>query len=170
MSEIFRTERYVALAAKEEDIPYIMEQERKEENRDYVFQNSFEEHKKLIDSNHAMVLIVKDNDSMENIGFIICDLDRDSDRFELRRIVIEAKNRGAGRELVKGLMDHAFKKMDINRFWLDVFNDNTRAIHLYESLGMTHEGTLRQGYKDYKGEYRDQLIYAVLKSDFKILI
>ena len=46
----------------------------------------------------------------------------------------------------------------MNRFWLDVFEDNTVGISLYTSLGLVHEGTLRQSYKDEKG-YRNQLIF-----------
>jgi RimJ/RimL family protein N-acetyltransferase len=167
MEEVFLTERFVAFKAAEEDIPYVMEQERGLDNRDFVFQYSFEQHKKLLSSKSAMLLIIKDKISKDKIGFIIYELNRDSDSFELRRIVIDPKGQGAGKEIIKGLINYAFTNLGINRLWLDVFSDNTRAIHLYKTLGMTHEGTLRQGYKDYKGLYRDQLIFSILREEYK---
>lgn len=166
MGAVFSTERYVASKAAEEDIPYVMEQERGPENRDYVFQYSFDQHKKLLSSKSEMLLIIKDRVSENKIGFIICEHDKRSDSFELRRIVIDAKGKGAGKEIIKGLLNYAFTNLGINRLWLDVFSDNDRAIRLYEALGMKHEGTLRQGYKDYRGLYRDQLIYSLLKEEY----
>ena len=59
MEELFLTERFVAAKATEEEIPYVMEQERGLENRDFVFQYSFEQHKKLLSSKSEMLLIIK---------------------------------------------------------------------------------------------------------------
>ena len=62
VSEVFSTDRYIIVNASADDIPYVMEMERKEENRNYVFQNSFEEHRELISSSHEMVFIALEKD------------------------------------------------------------------------------------------------------------
>ena len=66
---------------------------------------------------------------------------------------------------MEALMKAAFKDMNINRFWLDVYPDNIIGIKLYESLGMHRDGVLRQNYKSYRG-YLDQIIYSMLKREY----
>ena len=42
------------------------------------------------------------------------------------------------------LIRMAFAEFGAHRLWLDVFEDNARARHLYKSLGFVYEGTLRE--------------------------
>ena len=63
------------------------------------------------------------------------------------------------------LFKYAFEEMNINRFWLDVYPDNTIGIKLYEGLGMHRDGVLRQNYKSKRG-YLDQIIYSMLKTEY----
>lgn len=166
MEVIFETDRFIARGAVYDDIEYVMRLERAEGNRDFVFQNTYEEHKSNIDSTENMLFIVQDIESSEKSAFILCSYKRPYDSFELRRIVIETKCKGTGSELISALIKYAFEVVKANRFWLDVFTDNERAVHLYNKLGMVHEGTLRQSYKDYSGKYRDQMIFSILKNEY----
>lgn len=166
MEVIFETDRFIARGAVYDDIEYVMRLERAEGNRDFVFQNTYEEHKSNIDSTENMLFIVQDRESSEKSAFILCSYKRPYDSFELRRIVIETKCKGTGSELITALIKYAFEVMKANRFWLDVFTDNDRAVHLYKKLGMVHEGTMRQSYKDYSGQYRDQMIFSILKDEY----
>lgn len=166
MEVIFETDRFIARGAVYDDLEYVMRLERAEGNRDFVFQNTYEEHKSNIDSTENMLFIVQDRESSEKSAFILCSYKRPYDSFELRRIVIETKCKGTGSELISALIKYAFEVMKANRFWLDVFTDNDRAVHLYKKLGMVHEGTLRQSYKDYSGKYRDQMIFSILKNEY----
>lgn len=166
MEVIFETDRFIARGAVYDDIEYVMRLERAEGNRDFVFQNTYKEHKSNIDSTENMLFIVQDRESSEKSAFILCNYKRPYDSFELRRIVIETKCKGTGSELISALIKYAFEVVKANRFWLDVFTDNERAVHLYNKLGMVHEGTLRQSYKDYSGKYRDQMIFSILKNEY----
>jgi RimJ/RimL family protein N-acetyltransferase len=65
-------------------------------------------------------------------------------------------------------MKHVFANLNINRFWLDVFTYNETGIHIYESLGMLREGTIRAGYKSER-IYKDYHIYSILKNEYKKL-
>lgn len=162
----FETQRFIVREAGEDDLEYVMRLERAEGNRDFVFQNTYEEHKSNIDSTENMLFIVQDRESSEKSASILCSYKRPYDSFELRRIVIETKCKGTGSELITALIKYAFEVMKANRFWLDVFTDNDRAVHLYKKLGMVHEGTMRQSYKDYSGQYRDQMIFSILKDEY----
>ena len=99
------------------------------------------------------------------MGYALIRLNPRSEIFELRRIAISEKNRGYGREAMEALFKFAFEELNINRFWLDAYPDNTVGIHLYESLGMHRDGVLRQNYKSERG-YLDQIIFSMLKDEY----
>ena len=63
---------------------------------------------------------------------------------ELKRLVLQTKGRGAGRQCVRLLKRMAFRDLHAHRFWLDVKMLNTRALALYASEGFVEEGRLRE--------------------------
>ncbi len=63
---------------------------------------------------------------------------------ELKRIVLQAKGQGLGRECVRLLKRMAFRDLGAHRFWLDVKQLNQRALALYASEGFVEEGRLRE--------------------------
>jgi RimJ/RimL family protein N-acetyltransferase len=63
---------------------------------------------------------------------------------ELKRLVLQPKGRGLGRQCVRLLKQMAFRDLHAHRFWLDVKALNTRALALYESEGFVVEGRLRE--------------------------
>jgi RimJ/RimL family protein N-acetyltransferase len=74
-------------------------------------------------------------------------------------------SRGYGRDAILTLLRFAFNEMNLNRVWLDVHEDNARAIACYRKCGFIEEARLRQ--HRYKlGRYRDSLIMAVLRHEF----
>ena len=72
---------------------------------------------------------------------------------------------GFGRESVRLLKQICFEKLKFHRLWLDVYDDNERAIKLYESEGFIKEATLRDNVKTEKG-YRSQRIYSMLENEY----
>lgn len=152
--------------AKESDIGIIMEMERHKDNADYVWKGTYEEHKLEIKDQDFLLLLIKEKENNETVGFALNYLDRKSERFELRRVVISKKGMGYGREVMSALFKLAFIELDMNRFWLDVYPDNLIGIKLYESVGMHMDGILRQNYKSERG-YLDQIIYSMLKCEYK---
>ena len=58
--------------------------------------------------------------------------------------------------------------LNLNRIFLNVFENNPRAIRAYEKAGFVLEGRLRQAeFKD--GKYIDILVMSILKDDYLIL-
>lgn len=164
--QTIETKRMIIEEAVEADIPGIIQLESHPENRDYLWIGTYEEHVSEISDPGHLLLIFREKRDGGVVGYALIRLDKKSNVFELRRIAISEKAQGYGREAMEALFDLAFEKLDINRFWLDVYPDNFVGIHLYESLGMHRDGVLRQNYKAERG-YLDQIIYSLLRPEFE---
>ncbi|HAQ42150.1 MAG TPA: hypothetical protein DCM73_15840 [Clostridiales bacterium] len=164
-SNLILTKRLYLTEAQEKDIEIIMEMEKHKDNRDFVWKGTYEEHKEEIENDDYLLLMIKEKDSDDTVGFVLINLDNKSERFELRRFVISRKGMGYGKEAMNALLKHAFEKLNMNRFWLDVYPDNTIGIKLYEGVGMHRDGILRQNYKSERG-LLDQIIYSMLKNEY----
>lgn len=69
---------------------------------------------------------------------------------------------GYGRDAVRVLLRYAFRDRNLNRVWLDVLADNTRAIRAYRASGLVEEGRLRQ-HAWHDGAYKDVVVMGVLR-------
>ena len=165
MKKLFETQRLVVEEARAEDIPYIMAMEEAPANRNFIWQGTEEQHlSEIADPAHILAMFRTPDGA--NVGYMLCHVDKKSEVFELRRIAIDAKGQGYGREAMEGAMRYAFDALNMNRFWLDVYPDNTVGIRLYESLGLHRDGVLRQNYKSERG-YLDQIVYSMLKGEYR---
>jgi diamine N-acetyltransferase len=59
---------------------------------------------------------------------------------ELMRIVVSQPGQGLGRKVLRAIIDKVFDELEAHRLWLDVFEHNTRARHVYRSVGFVEEG------------------------------
>jgi len=74
--------------------------------------------------------------------------------------------RGLGREAMKLALKFAFHELNLHRVQLSVFSYNDRAIALYEKIGFTREGTLRELlHRD--GQRYDMYIYGLLRGEWE---
>lgn len=141
----------------EADLDYVIKMERAAENAPFIRQWSIEQHQSAISDENIAHLIVQETSDNKAIGYIILiGLKNPDQSIEFKRIVIEEKNEGFGREslrLVKGI---AFENLDAHRLWLEVMEHNERAIQLYKSEGFTCEGLHRESLK--QGEHFVSLI------------
>jgi UDP-4-amino-4,6-dideoxy-N-acetyl-beta-L-altrosamine N-acetyltransferase len=74
-------------------------------------------------------------------------------------------DKGYGKEAVSLLLNYSFYSLNLNKIYLDVGSFNKRAIKVYESIGFSTEGVLRQDFYT-NGTYVDVLRMAILKRDF----
>ncbi|MHB9145134.1 MAG: GNAT family N-acetyltransferase [Symbiobacteriia bacterium] len=72
------------------------------------------------------------------------------------------QGQGIGRRLLATLLDLADNYLALTRVQLEVWADNERAIHLYETLGFEPEGRRRKAVLR-RGEYVDVLIMGRLR-------
>jgi RimJ/RimL family protein N-acetyltransferase len=76
------------------------------------------------------------------------------------------RGRGYGTDAIHLLLGYAFRELDLHRVSLNVFSNNTRAIHVYEKLGFVHEGAQREAL--YRDDARHDMVYmGILRRDWE---
>jgi RimJ/RimL family protein N-acetyltransferase len=75
----------------------------------------------------------------------------------------DQRGRGAGTEAVQLACEFAFHDHNLQRVWLRVFTDNSRAIRSYVKAGFVHEGAMRRA-AFIDGQWRDLAIMARLRA------
>jgi RimJ/RimL family protein N-acetyltransferase len=122
-----------------------------------------------------------DHHARDRWFFVICRLDdqRPVGSLDLRDIGLT--NGGAGLGIVIGdpadtsqgygsdalgvLLDFGFGELRLERIWLEVFDFNERARHVYERLGFVHEATFRHA-EFHAGRYLDIQRMAILRDEW----
>lgn len=78
----------------------------------------------------------------------------------------ENQGKGIGTFAVNSILYHAFYNLNLHRVELDVLENNTRAISLYEKVGFIKEGIKRQAvFKS--GSYVNMVCYGILKEEYR---
>ena len=151
--------------ASADEVDYIYQLEARPENSQYVMGYSRERHLQVIESPDEELLIIVDRSNGQPLGFVIlAGLTNPNLSLEFRRLVVGDKGKGIGRQAVKLVIHYCFETLRFHRLWLDVYEDNHKAIHLYQSIGFTQEGKLRDVIKDGDG-YRSLLLFSLLQNE-----
>lgn len=149
------------------DIDYVAAVDGAPENAAFVTQDTREEREKNVASPDRKYLIVERRDTGEAVGaFLVAGLTNPDGEIEWRRIVITAKGQGYGREGMELLMAWSFDDLGFHRGWLDCKDYNTRALHLYESLGLKREALLRETLR-VGDHYENLVILAILDREYR---
>jgi len=90
-------------------------------------------------------------DSVAEIGIKICETD--------------CQNRGVGRKVLSMLIGWLFRN-GYSKIVLDTNLTNTRAQHVYESLGFRKVRTNIDSWKDQLGQLQSSVDYELVKTDF----
>ena len=114
--------------------------------------------------------IVEAGEGYERAGFVILQGCRNPHgSVELKRVVLQSKGQGLGRECVRQLKRMAFRDLHAHRFWLDVKKLNSRALALYESEGFIEEGRLRESVRvmiDGADGYDSLIVMSMLDREY----
>ncbi|MFZ3590117.1 GNAT family N-acetyltransferase [Bacillus sp. DJP31] len=73
--------------------------------------------------------------------------------------------KGYGLSAMREMLQCGFHALQLNKIWLRVEVDNTKAISSYRRMGYVEEGILRQD-RLWNGEYVDRLRMSILKVEF----
>ncbi len=76
------------------------------------------------------------------------------------------QGKGHGTAATQLLVRHAFETLNLNRVWLEVYEYNPRARHIYEKIGFRTEGVLRQA-TFREGRYWDTLLMGLLREEWR---
>ena len=98
---------------------------------DFITPYSRSEHAACFDDEAMLYLSIVQEDRV--VGFFI--LRFEGDAVEFRRVVVTTSARGIGRKAIRVMHDFCAMELGVTRVWLDVFEHNERARHVYTSLG-----------------------------------
>jgi diamine N-acetyltransferase len=154
--------------ARLDEIPRIMAMERIPEYRAFVGNWAEEEHRARMAGEDCRYFVAE-SEKKELAGFaILRDVTSAHRSIQLQRIVVADPGHGIGRQMLAGILDYVFQELKAHRLWLDVFETNKRAQHVYERLGFRREGILREAiFRD--GEFHTQVLMSILDREYEAL-
>jgi diamine N-acetyltransferase len=122
-----------------QDVTFIVALEQKFRGHNLVGSDDVATHERQMNDPDCQYWIVEHGDSPA--GHIILRGIQSVDRsVELKRIVISEPGRGLGRIALRATISKVFDELGAHRLWLDVFEHNARARHVYRSVGFVEEG------------------------------
>lgn len=121
-------------------------------------------HEEISDDNSTQLLICRNNEPLGLLSLYAWQGDPGVKKIGIW-IHPEEHGNGYGTEATELLLDHVFSGPDIHKVMARFKEDNQKSQGLWEKLGFTHEGTLRENsYRD--GERLDVEIYGILREEW----
>jgi len=151
--------------ANSEDIAAVVALERLPESARFVGQWSQERHRTTLASGDARYLVGEATDGRLCGYAILRGLAETSGSIELKRLVVHPPGNGLGRGFLGDVLRIAFEEFGAHRVFLDVFDDNPRAMHLYKSFGFVEEGLMREAARR-EGEYCSLHLMSLLDREW----
>jgi RimJ/RimL family protein N-acetyltransferase len=154
--------------ATADDLGFVMSTERLPEHESFIGRWSAERHgAAMVSADFAYLIALAEG---EPVGFaILRDLTDPHGNVGLQRIAMVAPGRGLGRVFLASLLDWVFRETACHRLCLEVFTANTRARHVYASLGFVEEGILREVVRRADGTRVDQALMSILRPEWLAL-
>jgi RimJ/RimL family protein N-acetyltransferase len=76
--------------------------------------------------------------------------------------------KGFAKEALQAVIAYCFETLEMNRIGAEIYSINTRSVALFEHLGFTREGVIRQCiYK--RGKFIDEYVYGLLREEWNNL-
>jgi diamine N-acetyltransferase len=148
------------------DLEFVLSLERDPANLPYITPWERIQHEAAIRFPDFRHFIVEAGPGLEAGGFLILIGCRNPHHsIELKRMVVQEKNRGYGRAALRVVKKIAFDDLGAHRLWLDIKKRNTRAKGLYETEGFVFEGELRQAVKVADG-FDSLVVMSMLQEEF----
>ncbi|MGM0445605.1 MAG: GNAT family N-acetyltransferase [Bacillota bacterium] len=150
---------------KLDDLDFVIDTEGAKENKENVFQWTKNEHIEIIENTDTLHLIIEDRSNIR-IGYaIVAGLKSNNKSIELRRVVINEKNKGYGSEFLRLIKEYTFKDLGYHKLWLDFFDTNKRVESLYKRHGFKRDGILRDKYF-YNNRYITMVVMSILEEEY----
>jgi RimJ/RimL family protein N-acetyltransferase len=148
------------------DIPAILRLEHHREFHTLIGTWPEAKHAKTLADEDSAYLVVED-EAKEVLGYAILLGVTNSDKsIELKRVVISAPGQGHGKQLLHFIANRVFNEYGAHRLYLDVYETNPRAKHVYATFGFSEDGTLREAaFRD--GEFYSLTLMSILDREYQ---
>jgi ribosomal protein S18 acetylase RimI-like enzyme len=101
---------------------------------EFLSNKSLETHQRDFKNNGVIYLSILTSAGVL-AGYVIICKEKQSKAVQLKRILIDEKHLGIGQEALLYLENYCILELKSNRIWLDVYENNLKAIYVYEKLG-----------------------------------
>ncbi len=171
----FETKNLIIKISKFDDCKEFYKWEKQENVSQFFSMNSDRTYEDLIRE------FIKQDESPSDIQYTIFDikenpigrlhinhLDMEKDTLNINRIYIgDEKNRrkGFGEEVLKTILEYAFKNLHMERVTLSFYEGNKVASNLYAKMGFTIEGLARNATKK-DGKYFNLYSLSLLRGEY----
>ncbi len=154
--------------AVKNDIDWIVSLEKRPDFAAFIPRWPPEEHERNLSDRDKRYLMATDELDHPLAYVILAGLSSPAASIELVRLAVTRPGTGIGKPLLQRVIDLAFNELKANRLWLDVFDDNHRAGHVYQSVGFTVEGVLREAALKSDGQLGSLVIMSILKREYQL--
>ena len=158
---------------EEEDLEFLRDGINNPDIRTYLTANRpinlsqqkdfFEE---VVSSEEPITLAITDESGI--VGII--SLEESNDEIQVAKIGIwiaeDYHGKGYGTEAVELITDYGFKELGLHRIYAHAYEGNKASQRIWEKLGFTHEGTLREQIFR-RGDFEDAEVFGILKHEWK---
>lgn len=148
------------------DLVWILETEAGARAGGFLSGSTREEHEAALASPENEYWIVEE-DGTPVAELILRSVNSRQQNVELQRIIVTRPERGIGREIMRWALDRCFREHGAHRVWLDTFPENTRAQHVYRSLGFIEDGLLREAVRWTDGTRRSLIMFSILRPEYE---
>jgi RimJ/RimL family protein N-acetyltransferase len=149
------------------DLDAIMGIERRPGYRELVGRSTRAEHVAMLASPRFTYFLGVSGEGAVLAFAILRDHDDPHGNLYLKRIAAERPGAGIGVAFSTLLLDWVFRETKTHRFHLDCFAHNARARALYDKLGFTRDGVLREAYLAPDGSRRDLVLMALTRPEWE---
>ena len=122
------------------DIAQICRLETLPQFRSFVGSWPPDEHLKNLGDPDAGYIVAEDEQGNIAAFAILRGLLSEHRAVEIKRLVVGIPNQGTGKRFLTEIADRAFGRYGAHRLYLDVFVNNDRALHVYETFGFRKGG------------------------------
>lgn len=153
--------------AAEADLDWLVAQELRPEHAAFIGHWPRDQHlRNLHDPDKYYAIAEAENGDLLAFA-ILAGLTKPARSIELLRVAVADADHGFGKPLLRKLIDLAFTELGANRLWLDVYDDNDRARHVYRTVGFQEEGVLREATLRANGELGSLVVMSILAREYK---
>jgi diamine N-acetyltransferase len=148
-----------------QDLEFVLVVEQDEVNKPFIAQWTSRQHQDALYDDNMLHLIIEDTEG-KKVGYaILIGLKEPNHSLCIKRITVNSKGFGYGKEAIRLLIQWVFEHTLTHRLWLDVKHFNHRAQHVYQTVGFVLEGTLRDCIKN-GDAYESLNVMSILKTEY----
>jgi len=116
------------------ELSTLFEMGKREHIQSFLSTKSMSDHQREFSDDNFIYLNIL-NVSKLILGYIILLKNLNKGTIQLKRILVHRDNVGIGQDALGKLENYCISQLEIKRIWLDVYEDNSRAIHIYKKHG-----------------------------------